>query len=1715
MELNYRVVTELVSQNATAFVRDLDRAGSTSKKAARDVDSLTTATKRLNTSLIDAIQASKGLRSPVSQDTIAGLRSGAAAASVYVAQLRAKTQATLADLQAERQGQAAVAKLNQERRIQIALAEAGVTAEHALGRAISAQIVQYDRLQREILQTRAARASDAAAAETQAAAIRDAAAAEAQATRRNTAILGAVGIAAAYASWRALTGAISLSISEAGEAQSVFAQLEAVVNSTGGAAGFTAQELAGYSGELSKLVAKDDEVIQQGQVILLQFDKIGHDIFPRATRAALDLATRTGSVEGAFELLGKALQKPDEAFTQLERTIGKVTNAQQKEILALAKSGHQFEAQALLLDIVEKKVGGAAEAYASTLPGAIEKSKIAVNNLAEAVGQGLAPELEAIASKFTDAADSAQWMAQAQQLGEDLAVSLHGVIVVVSLLAEGFDKLGFAIAGPVGWLFKFNRAMDAASLAMQAQLAQEAPAAIMYQELRSQTEQMTKAQADRTSSILGTIYAEQALAKVELARLQAQAIPKTKVGRGGAEYVVPVPKETLDALSAAKQRVSTLETQSKQLNKEFARLAELGLKPVATELGEVSDKADAAAKRLASLQERLAEFMQKQRDALADAVSKASDVPKGEDAKRLGAAVQDIVGNLRELDAMQAEGAKVTAAHRIEIIQLGLAMHAVSEQVRRSEALTAFAQKGAEIMKNWTGVDLSKLEESAKKTREEFERTATAEEKSALAIVEARKQLELGKITAEQYRSVVQSTTTVWQQQADEITLAFEAAFATLEPILAELAGEFSGIIRDSLHDGKLHVEDFGEAIRNVLIDQTADWIAQWLAEWFKAMAAWLARWIATQRMAQAASAATNLAGAGGSGAGGMAWNMGQAALGAKGGGGTSSAVAKVFSSTAGGFAIAIAGMYWILTKSTRDAIQEGAASLGGATEGNSKKLKASIKKAVDSIRQDITGAMDELDLSFTALGDVFLGQSGKTAYVRDAFASAVGKSFSSMEEAVEYFKVRAIQLATFTDDVSDYVQTAIRGSRATTMAGLASDIDFGRMLESLNIPESVRDLSAQLAELGKWFDDTAARAQDLYRGSALLPQILADIGKEFDLRGQGIRDWITGAVKTEGDLFEQRRNIYNEWVKNLRSVTEAEITATESSLATMKARLEALMASTEAEFMLTRFLTTGIANLEAKLNELRAQLNNIPTEIGPEERPRGNRGGGGRNERQDFRDQLKDIAEGTGLEGLRRLFYDYKKQLADLAEEQKKSKAPMDEYLRALAALRGEFQKGVKQRIDALAGIGTDFTGNLEAGLKEFADARELGRKETGIPDWKLNVRENQFKERMKSQFQNEISEFAGIADPMAAINMRAAELRQNLKALGEAGLMTAEEINAAKETIEKGIEFQRQQGIISVLDRMWAVLQEDARWSQFGADLARMKAELELGVIEAQLRAFGIWDQYAEVFNAFKAKLLEGAAAMGDELQRSFEQAVLNRQEEWAQRFADAVREFADATRELMTNEELSNLTQEQQLAFAKKRVEDLMPGAMARDPDSIRALTQARAEYLSELRQSFGGGAGFSQGWNWIMGLTRDVLNLSGEYGDQDLARQIDAMLANTTAVSLNSTAISSLMVGIEGLSIKIGGLQATLPPPQAASPAMYSPGGNLIPFPVQVQQGEVVLAVEMLQQEVVALRSAIEGPIRSTAGNTEKVAANSEQIDRSIKTAVTSGIIARVK
>jgi hypothetical protein len=110
------------------------------------------------------------------------------------------------------------------------------------------------------------------------------------------------------------------------EAQKTGAQTNAVLKSTGDAAGVTKKHIEDLANSISKKAGIDDEAIQSSENLLLTFTKVrnetgkGNKIFDRATQVVTDMSVALGqSGKSSAIQLGKALQDPIKGITALRR----------------------------------------------------------------------------------------------------------------------------------------------------------------------------------------------------------------------------------------------------------------------------------------------------------------------------------------------------------------------------------------------------------------------------------------------------------------------------------------------------------------------------------------------------------------------------------------------------------------------------------------------------------------------------------------------------------------------------------------------------------------------------------------------------------------------------------------------------------------------------------------------------------------------------------------------------------------------------------------------------------------------------------------------------------------------------------------------------------------------------------------------------------------------------------------------------------------------------------------------------------------------------------------------------------------------------------------------------------------------------------------------------------------------------------------------------
>lgn len=222
------------------------------------------------------------------------------------------------------------------------------------------------------------------------------------------------------------------SVGAAMEAQEGQAQLEAVLESTAGASGMTADSINALASSLQDVTKSEDDAILAGQNMLLTFTNIGKEVFPQATETILDMATALGgdTVSNA-KILGKALNDPVAGLTALGRAGVQFTEAQEEMIKAMVESGDTIGAQNLILAELEKQIGGSAKAAGETLPGKLAILQHTFGDIQETIGAAFLPALSSIADAFSSGLKS--------EFVQNALANLTGFIT--GTLVPGFDEI--------------------------------------------------------------------------------------------------------------------------------------------------------------------------------------------------------------------------------------------------------------------------------------------------------------------------------------------------------------------------------------------------------------------------------------------------------------------------------------------------------------------------------------------------------------------------------------------------------------------------------------------------------------------------------------------------------------------------------------------------------------------------------------------------------------------------------------------------------------------------------------------------------------------------------------------------------------------------------------------------------------------------------------------------------------------------------------------------------------------------------------------------------------------------------------------------------------------------------------------------------------------------------------------------------------------------
>lgn len=228
--------------------------------------------------------------------------------------------------------------------------------------------------------------------------------------------------------------------------------LEHTIKATGNAAGVSASDLFDLASALQSVTVYGDEAIIQMQQLFVATKAIGEEVIPRATEAAMDMATVLGTdLAGSAKMLAKVLADPKANLDALKEANIQLTQSEKEQIITLQEANQLQEAQAVVLGKIESSYGGIAKEIGSLETSKLTQISNVVGDIKEGLGEALvnslAPALEWILeslnkvsawiAKHNDAAEVAR---NAEAYLSDSAGSISKVDTLTDAELEGILK---------------------------------------------------------------------------------------------------------------------------------------------------------------------------------------------------------------------------------------------------------------------------------------------------------------------------------------------------------------------------------------------------------------------------------------------------------------------------------------------------------------------------------------------------------------------------------------------------------------------------------------------------------------------------------------------------------------------------------------------------------------------------------------------------------------------------------------------------------------------------------------------------------------------------------------------------------------------------------------------------------------------------------------------------------------------------------------------------------------------------------------------------------------------------------------------------------------------------------------------------------------------------------------------------------------------------
>lgn len=243
-------------------------------------------------------------------------------------------------------------------------------------------------------------------------------------------------------------------LAAAQEQQQVMSQLNAVLTSTGHAAGMSANDIEDLAKHISNTTPIENDSALAAENMLLTFTNIKKTQFGGATQAVVDMATAMngGATPAADQLrqtaiqVGKALNDPIDGLTKLQKVGVTFTDDQKKQIQTMEAAGNMAGAQAVMVAELNREFGGSGAAALKTWGGQVENIKNKMHDMREEIGVALTDALTPFLTKAATFVTTLDWDSIIQTVGAAFYDLADGLTTAINTAVKFGEMVGKAIA---------------------------------------------------------------------------------------------------------------------------------------------------------------------------------------------------------------------------------------------------------------------------------------------------------------------------------------------------------------------------------------------------------------------------------------------------------------------------------------------------------------------------------------------------------------------------------------------------------------------------------------------------------------------------------------------------------------------------------------------------------------------------------------------------------------------------------------------------------------------------------------------------------------------------------------------------------------------------------------------------------------------------------------------------------------------------------------------------------------------------------------------------------------------------------------------------------------------------------------------------------------------------------------------------------------------